>query len=364
MLSSLIVLLLLNAGSASAYNYTALEQSWLSSFGNTAPSLVNRVNAGPSSTSAAGLPVMTKGLLAKAAPDECYNGIGNPFPPGPPCSQGKPKVNQSYVWGLTKYGNNLWFGTVANTLCLVMGSFLGTTGPSENTSWVCEYSNSASGRGDLRPPKIYLFNATTGVLQDKTPADPRINATIGIRSAGTIGNLIILGGPAGPMGINLFAYNGDTGAYLGSTSIQAYNDIRRWITIDGILYTGVGRTAGGGRVLKWTGTVANPWQYEEVGNLGTQAAEIAYHEGRIFAATWPSAASPGSLASLYMSPRVPFGGLTASQAAGCGPESGRPTTMNLTLWSPLPTVEAHLHRTRGISTGARCMCLSLQPWRP
>ena len=37
-------------------------------------------------------------LLGKAAPDECFAGIGQPYPAGPPCAQGQAKVNQAYVW--------------------------------------------------------------------------------------------------------------------------------------------------------------------------------------------------------------------------------------------------------------------------
>ena len=32
----------------------------------------------------------TAHMLAKAVPDECYNGIGVVYPPGPPCAEGKP----------------------------------------------------------------------------------------------------------------------------------------------------------------------------------------------------------------------------------------------------------------------------------
>ena len=60
--------------------------------------------------------------LAKAKPDECFNGIGQPYPVGPPCAEGQSKVNQAYVWGLTRIGNDVWFGTGANVNCLVSGA--------------------------------------------------------------------------------------------------------------------------------------------------------------------------------------------------------------------------------------------------
>jgi len=43
-------------------------------------------------------------LIGKAQADECFAGVGVPYPPGPPCASGQPKVNQAYVWGLTKAG--------------------------------------------------------------------------------------------------------------------------------------------------------------------------------------------------------------------------------------------------------------------
>ncbi len=265
-------------------------------------------------------------LLAKAAPDECFDGIGNPYPSGPPCQSGKPKVNQAYVWGLAKSGNDIWFGTVANTHCLVFGTYLGLTDPIETSSWVCEFGESQiaqsnpalpDGLGDFRPPKIYRYNLGTGTLTDMTSLGlPRINLTVGIRSAGTLGNVVFLGGPSlSPTGgINLFTFRTDTNAYLGSTTLTDYSDIRKWLVVNGILYAGVVRKAslgGGGRILKWTGNEGDPFHFEEVGSIDTEAAELAYHQGRIYVSTWPSS---GHLAGLYRSPLVPVGGLTTADA--------------------------------------------------
>ena len=30
----------------------------------------------------------------------------------------KPKVNQSYIWGITETGDNIWYGTFANGNCV------------------------------------------------------------------------------------------------------------------------------------------------------------------------------------------------------------------------------------------------------
>ena len=51
---------------------------------------------------------LDRDLLAKAAPDECFNGIGMPYTGTVPiCEYGMPKVNQAYVWGLAKPGDDM-----------------------------------------------------------------------------------------------------------------------------------------------------------------------------------------------------------------------------------------------------------------
>jgi len=75
--------------------------------------------------------------LAKAKIDECYYGLDDPrnrptfnasYPNDFTSEQvqeciedsGLPKVNQAYVWGLAKSGNNVWFGTVATPYALFL----------------------------------------------------------------------------------------------------------------------------------------------------------------------------------------------------------------------------------------------------
>jgi hypothetical protein len=341
-LISLIVCMLgafLLAPGAHGQNTEALEEFWTSLYPNsqvfdTEPTL--------------GAPE----LLAKAKPDECYNGdytggrstwqssncADLPGLDGG-CPEGcdpipTPKVNQAYVWSLTKAGDNLWFGTVANTPCWVSSTFtapLGILRCSQNEHTVCEYGFIDSQTpldpfGDWRPPQIYSYNIQTGVLTPRTPDDPLLNdrnsGTLGLRSAGSHGNVVILGGPGGGAtfseGLNLFAYQADTGAYLGSTHLAQYNDIRKWLVVNDVLYTTVQNTAGGGSVLRWTGTPGNPFQFEVVGNLDAMGANLAQHEGRLFVTTWPvlslqDLANP-VLAGLYMSPQIPQGGLNSSHA--------------------------------------------------
>ncbi len=269
--------------------------------------------------------LLDRELLAKAEPDECFNGIGVPYSGTVPlCEYGMPKVNQAYVWGLAKAPEDLWFGTAPNTHCLVYGSFLGITTPVQTESYVCEFGESqlspplpAAG-GDWRPPDLFRYHVPSRTLTEVTPADPRINVTGGIRSAGTLDDVVLLAGPSLLGGINLFAFDTQTRAYLGSANLPEYNNIRKWLVVDRVLYTGVRSTATGeGHVLRWTGSAADPFQFEVVGNLGSEAAELALHEGRLFVTTWPNLRGDIPVASgLWMSPPIPEGGLTSTHAVG------------------------------------------------
>ena len=265
-------------------------------------------------------PAFPMRLLAKAAPDESFNGIGNPFIADPFSPQGQPKVNEAYVWGLTKSGNNLWLGTMSNTLCSViwfLGEGFGTyPEPYVTPSTLCEFNQSLHPGmfGDWRPPRIYRYDTQTQTLVDKTPQDTLINSTSGFRSAGNLDDVVLIGGP-GEGGISLFAFNSKTEEFLGAKLIEEYTDIRQWLVVDSVLYTAVLNVDGGGSVLRWTGDVLEPFKFEIVGNLDNQGANIAYHNGRIFVTTWPalSLGSP-SMAGLYMSPVIPPGGLTPVDA--------------------------------------------------
>jgi hypothetical protein len=216
---------------------------------------------------------------------------------------GLPKVNQAYVWGLAKSGDNVWFGTVANTLCLVFNGFYGplTPPPMENTSWVCEMAFK-----DVRPPRIFMYNTKTSELKDMTqsvldkgePHRSRLIGTTGLRSAGALGDVVFLGGIG--RGVNIFAFNSKTGEFLGSEQYTQYNNIRQWRVIKKELYTGVGKRTGG-EILRWVGNVSAPFQFQTVGDLSGDPAYLAEHKNRIFASTWGGPAGSGGTV-LYMSP--------------------------------------------------------------
>lgn len=262
-------------------------------------------------------------MLAKAKVDECYYGLGDArnrptFNASYPndftddqvqaciADSGHPKVNQAYVWGLTKSGKYVWFGTVANTLCLVLGGFYGplTPPPSENSSWACEM-----GFKDVRPPRIFMYNTETSELKDMTqsvlgagePHASRLLGTTGLRSAGALGDVVFLGG-IGAGGVRMFAFNGQTGEFLGSQVFSQYNNIRQWRVIQESLYTGVGKSAGG-EILRWVGSAADPFQFEIVGDLSGDPAYIVEHMGRIFSSTWGGPEDSGGTV-LYMSPLI------------------------------------------------------------
>ena len=275
--------------------------------------------------------------LAKAKVDECFYGLQDPrnrpsfnsnFPhdftdtqvqaciADPP---GHPKVNQAYVWGLAKSGDNVWFGTVANTLCLVFNGFYGplTPQPMVNSSWACEMNFK-----DVRPPRIFMYDTKTWELKDMTQSvldagDPHkslLLGTTGLRSAGALGDVVFLGGIGGG-GVRIFAFNSQTGAFLGSQLYSQYNNIRQWREINNNLYTGMGKSTGG-EILRWVGSVAAPFQFETVGNLSGDPAYLVEHKNRIFASTWGGPADSGGTV-LYMSPD--FGDdqkLSADDASG------------------------------------------------
>lgn len=327
---SLLVLVALTAGSTLVVqadrpaqagpkeDIAKLEQFWQQGHGKPP-------HGGPNVSLPLGLSAR---VLAKAEPDECFAGIGN-CPYGEPdkhgrCQDGVPKVNEAYVWGLTKSGDNIWFGTAPNVHCLVIGGFLGMTGPIQTDSYVCEFGDSCVAKdipalpaaiGDWRPPNIYTYDTKTKKLVVKSPPDQRLQYTLGLRSAGTLGKVVFLGGPGLPAGVNLFAFNAETGEYIGSASLP-YSNIRKWLVVDGVLYTGVGKVGGRGAVLRWRGdpnnpTIDNVFSFDEVGDLDGDAAELALRDGRLFVSAWGGSPSFG----IHMSPVIPAGGLTSAHAS-------------------------------------------------
>jgi hypothetical protein len=287
-------------------------------------------------------------LMAKAQPDECYYGIGenNIYPfdfESQVCQGGRPKVNESYVFGLTRSGKNLWFGTAPNMGCLVFATIAeqgipGGVFAMGTDLWVCEYGEGLYGQahdlppasGDWRPPSIYLFNTRHNTLIEKITNDPLIFETLGLRAAGSSGNVVFLagpsisgiGGPAETEGINMFAFHARSGDFLGSCHFPEYNNIRKWVVANGVLYAGVANnknafadpdSAPAGAIIRWKGNTENPFIFEVVGWVDGDAAELAMHNERIFVSTWPDFSKlfddTYDYAGLWMSPFMGADGL-------------------------------------------------------
>jgi hypothetical protein len=278
--------------------------------------------------------------LAKAKPDECFNGIGQPYPAGPPCAEGKAKVDQAYVWGLTQVGQTIWFGTGANVNCLVSGATLDYVVPVANDNYTCEYGEAQTVKtdptiptylGDMRPPQVWTYDKKTrksvnlsSEITANGAADTALLAhTVGLRAAGTLGGVVLFGGPTSDDTMNMFAFDASSKKYLGSINFPDFGNIRTFLVAEDALYlgVGVGRNGSlGGAVLRWTGSLADPFNFETVASLPVQAADLTLYGDQIAATSWPAAqpTSVAMLAGLWVSPKLSDGdpGLNPEDSAG------------------------------------------------
>jgi hypothetical protein len=268
-------------------------------------------------------------LLAKASPDECYFGIGedNAFDPegfdlGACVAEGgKPKINESYIWGMTKVNGKIFFGTYANPLC---ADFVATA-PYDNGVQACELhrennTNSLVSR-DVRPPSLFVYDTKTGGLSKlsiNSTGQALLNRTKGMRVAANLDGVVFLAGPAiGNEETSVFAFDAETGASLGAQTLP-YKSTRSWLVVNGRLYCGVTSKTTGGAVLKWIGSSHDPFNFEVVAEkIPGRIAHMCFHEDRIFFSTWPNFdinsmlhifspdySQSGMEASLWMSPVV------------------------------------------------------------
>src|SRR3990172_8952156 len=277
-----------------------------------------------------------------------------------------PKVNENYPWGLTKVGPVIWLGTFDNVGCIGGTAFFSIAFnliPSITNfvpgvpETVCEFEFGPSapllgdGFGDQRPPSIYTYNTQTNTIEEKSvvgcksftagmTAEQLLAQTAGLRSAGSLpsSDIVILAGP-GQNVVNMFAFRASTQQCIGAKSFDQYNDIRRWLKLGLALYAGVGKTAGGGSILRWAGTLSSPLNFITVGTTDSPVANIATHVegGKTYVAvtTWTNLInlSLGTMsldtmeislqnlistlkgfAALYISPQVPISGLNSLHA--------------------------------------------------
>lgn len=281
--------------------------------------------------------------MAAASPDECFESIGASYQAigQSGCEPGRqPKVNQAYVWGLAQTQRDLWLGTAANVNCLVEGTYLGRIDAYITPSWVCEFGVSGfradfnapyaplaplpASLGDWRPSQILRIPVGGGALVNAgatmdSVAQTRLSQTVGLRSAGAHNGVVLLAGPSmiPGQGLNLFAFDANTRAFLGSSNYPEFNNIRKWIVAKNELYTTVGVQGGTGALIRWTGSVQSPFTFVVVATLPSEGAELVEHAGRIFVATWPylNTTNPylSTYAGVFESPLLPLaGGLPAS----------------------------------------------------
>jgi hypothetical protein len=278
-------------------------------------------------------------VVAKAQPDEWFNGIGEPYVPlgeQQAGDEGQPKVNQTYAWGMAQTKDAVWVGTGGNVATWGRPVNSGPVPPERSTWLVGEYELSQYPLvpeplkpffGDWRPPTIQRYDLKTGVVEDLTPDDPLINKTMGLRAAGANDHIVLLAGPNLTFtSMHVFAFDANTSEYLGSKRILRYSDIRRFVNVDGQLYTSALRTfsrTGAGDVLRWTGSTHDPFRFVPVGKLDLEGAYITEHDGRLFVATWPlrPASLMGALGfrsktlpGIWMSPKLGRFGLTPLDA--------------------------------------------------
>ena len=278
----------LTAAESANADLALMQSAFAQQFPGTSPSMASKVASAPSANISSDplKPYLrensrfTNTLIAKAQPDECFAGVGIDYPAGPPCVTGVPKTNEGYVWGLAQSNNSLWFGTGANVQCLVNGTYLGSSSPTVTNAYVCEFGQSSASRhlglpaavGDMRAPHIYKYDTKTKVKTELTSLvtgtdSIRLRRTIGLRSVGILNNsTTYLAGPSLD-GINIFAFNTTTNAFLGSTTLSQYTNIRKWLPLGDSIYTGVANRSGGGSVLKFKPAPGNPFAFTIVGQI-------------------------------------------------------------------------------------------------
>ncbi|AKJ65118.1 hypothetical protein [Kiritimatiella glycovorans] len=262
-------------------------------------------------------------VLAKAQPDEWFYGQGHPSNTyvdagidldHPPSTHARPKVNQAHVWGLTRSGDTLWFGTGPNIRALLAGTYMGHTDVVHRATHVHEYGESRLAKagvvppelGDWRVPDIFACDLNTGSptnLDASLPpyATNLLHHTQGLRSAGASASnavhsegVVILAGPSltatNGGGIVAFAFDAATKDLIDARRLTDYANIRKWKLHDGVLYTTVTLNDGDGQVLRWINDPEDPdypLAFENVGNLDNGGAELCVHENRLFVGTWP-----------------------------------------------------------------------------
>jgi hypothetical protein len=277
-------------------------------------------------------------VVAKAPVDECFKGVGQgQYPIQGGCSDGEPKKNEAYVWGLTRYGDNLFFGTGSNITCMAIELYGG--GEIQYPKYyyrpndmVCEFSENGQGMKDWRPPSMNMYSEAGGLQPLQMPlwAHRLRHDSTGVRAAGAHpSGVVFLGAPNLGDGIYLFAFDGKTGQFLLAKELDlGYSSIRKMLTAsDGNFYIGLGGSEAGlqdgGAVVKWkgdpdaiySGDLGTLFDFEFVGlNLDGEAAYLTEHENRLIVSTWSNQGKSfptvpehqANTAGIWQSPPLPL----------------------------------------------------------
>jgi hypothetical protein len=166
-------------------------------------------------------------------------------------------------------------------------------------------------------------NKSSEIIAKSADDAKRLRETIGLRAAGNFNGVVLLGGPALNDSLNLFAFDARSHKFIGSVNLPEYGNIRTFLVAEKALYLGVGigtNGSSGGGVLRWTGSLQDPFSFEVVGSLPVQAADLTYYDGRLAITSWPAskATSATQLAGVWLSPKLADGepGLNPEDATG------------------------------------------------
>jgi hypothetical protein len=367
-------------------------------------------------------------LRAKATSDEYWCALGQNvkyawIAPTEPCPNGQvaiPKVDQGYIWGAVLVNGVAYFGTQSNAECIGEGALSNQpNGPAsyQTDSWACEFGVSPYSPsppapppggllpgqiGDQRPPRMYSYNLSTHVITDITPklggspgsfCDPHTGANPlcidqlwyslrGVRTATsyteplTGRTYLIISGPALVQASNALDFyamdisgpsSPNNGKWVAKYQYVGYNDMRHWITVNGVLYAPVGKpgstqgctpttTTCGGALVRYTGNFATLpplpipgpsnnfnqipscgttsqtippgpagslacFAFQDEGDFDGVGTDVVAHteinpttnqpDTRLVVATWP----PPSAGSLWLSPPIPSDGFGSPSPA-------------------------------------------------
>ena len=199
---------------------------------------------------------------------------------------------------------------------------------------VCEHEDSQVVRngtwpegttGDWRPSKVFRYIKNTGQLINLTAqiyaAGPAHKAAfdslLGIRCAGSHNGVVFFAGGDQALQVQMFAFNANTGLYLGYTTLPNARQIRKMLVVNNYLYVGLAGGPLGGQVRRWTGSVTDPFNlatndtnhgWVTVGNMFIAVTEIAQYVDNAGGIHILANAGGG----LYVSPAInpAWGGLT------------------------------------------------------